>query len=158
MMEVRAHDAEGEVALHVLKERVASEAASKGLLPRDQERASEERADRRAGDSDPPGWRIVFGNLIRGKESSAAGSVSRTNAMSSRESDPRARAHSATTQSLSKFTSMAERLGIPLRASTQPCVVFPALLRTSSQSLAFSMLAWPILNRRSNALPLAAAD
>ena len=53
VMEVRAHDAEGEVALHVLKELAAGEAASKSLLPRDQERASEECADGRARDSEP---------------------------------------------------------------------------------------------------------
>ena len=52
MMEVRAHDAEGEVALHVLIERVAGEPAAQGLLPRDKERAFEERADRRAGDGE----------------------------------------------------------------------------------------------------------
>jgi hypothetical protein len=53
VMEVRAHDTESEVALHVLKERVAPEAASKGFLPREQERTSEECADGRARDSEP---------------------------------------------------------------------------------------------------------
>jgi hypothetical protein len=51
-MEVRAHDAEGEVALHVLIERVAGEPAAQGLLSREQERTSEECANGRTGNSE----------------------------------------------------------------------------------------------------------
>ena len=51
-MEVRAHDAEGEVALHVLIERVAGEPAAQGLLSREQERTAEKCANGRTGNSE----------------------------------------------------------------------------------------------------------
>lgn len=51
MVEVRAHDAKGELTLHVLEERVAAEAAAEGFLARDEDRGFEKRADWRAGNS-----------------------------------------------------------------------------------------------------------
>src|SRR5262245_3002705 len=60
----------------------------------------------------PAGCRMALGGLILGNDSSVAGNVLRTNAMSSRESGPRVRARSATTHSRSRIASLTELPGI----------------------------------------------
>lgn len=52
-MEVRPHDAEREVALHILEKRMTGEPTPEGLLRGQQERASDKGADRGARDSEP---------------------------------------------------------------------------------------------------------